>query len=259
MVMMNRRAYFIPLLTPVLLLAIATESHAGDPDASCSPWFVSTVEFDRGTFPEGFAIERRQEADMPYHTDHYEGLPASIAYTGSTPVFIFAHKHRGFALKLVEGKTFYTAYTVTPENIGSKKIGWHDHPYGNYQITSWILHYLAGVEIRGGCGDNRPSDIRLPEVQPFSITIVVGNRRSAISGRVVHRLNENYDPTAQARDPRYQQLLRQYQNQSLEKIPIIGSVLARANDYRSFSAVTAFALIAGLACGAFWIFRNRRT
>jgi hypothetical protein len=239
-----RRASFTSLLTLAVVLTTVAHGYAGDPDASCSPWFVGAVEFDRATFPAGLVIENRDDPDLPYHTDLLENLPASVTNSGATPVYIFAHGDRGFALKLVGNQTYYTNYRVSPENIASNKIGWHPFPHRHYQITVWILNYLTGVHVRGGCGDDRPSDIQAPESQPFSINIVVGERRSTIDGRVAYRLNERYDPTAQARDPIYQGLLRQQMNARLERIPLAGTFLVIANDHRWLAGIAAFVVIA---------------
>ena len=119
----------------------------------------------------------------------YTGIvfPRPVGWVTEVPEgFLATHK-------IVEGKTYYGETLRATTQDGWKEARSIDARLTDRELTG----YLPDFKLKQVFRDNRPSDVKLPDPQPFEITAFHGTREVTIRGRLLYDLNPNYDPLAE--------------------------------------------------------------
>jgi hypothetical protein len=129
-------------------------------------------------------------------------------YTGtvfSKPVGWVTEIPYGFLAtqKLVAGKSYYRVWQPSSaEWEPSSADGWREaRPFETTLTERNFETYVPGFKFNQIYRDNRPSDAKVPDPQPFEMTAFYGTRKIIISGRILYALNPNYDPQASQSPP----------------------------------------------------------
>ncbi|MDQ5951260.1 MAG: hypothetical protein QG639_537 [Patescibacteria group bacterium] len=192
---------FILLFTAFSLAA--SHTHAFSCDTSPDHWFIETTKFNQQSLPSELVVTSLPNKEFNTYLSNptansiyiVEKAPEFVITDFESPSAIFDDPEVPAGYRPLFKLINNSYYTWGQKEDGN--IGWVTYP-GQEQVAVSRKILTTEEEPQLYWGDNRPADVELPPLVPFSIIIYGNGRLSNIQGTIEYELNPDYDPTAGA-------------------------------------------------------------
>ncbi|MBI3052167.1 hypothetical protein HYY74_06990 [Candidatus Woesearchaeota archaeon] len=168
------------------------------------PWFNEYLVFDQPSIPQGVSIDESPRLSWDYNQPEMN-VTYTISNSGQKPFYfvdiydseelfyeIYANSGLVYPYnplyQIAGGKTYY--WTPDFDGSGSR---WQE--YGNNVTDSGLNIYYEGGS-RNIRQDNRPHAVSIPSPHNFAIQGFYQGTPHNLTGKVVYKLNGNYNPDA---------------------------------------------------------------